>query len=416
MLDASHLDWSTPAILGEPDKLARLRVLGVIVGQTGASWLDLWSWVHSTGSQVDVATAIKSAARGRHDEDGWNAVAPALRDQVRVPQRDALIAANLAADATLASVDELSEHLLIDVATSPCMKTSRIKQAITSVQLFIHRTFLRLEAEDVQLDEHAGDLWVWMKNYRVWEANRKVFLYPENWIAPGLRGDKTPQFEAFESALLQDRLDDRQVERALSGYLEALDEVSNLEIVSVWSEGAPAKDVWVLGRSQAAPHKYYLRQRGDWNRWRPWEEVPVEIEGDNVVLLRNNSRLFLFWVMFHDASSSPNQEGSEFDAKQLSIAWSERTHEGWTRIKVSERTRPQSQVGMYPNRFRLHFWDRDDRIHMTVFRMAGNKYGKAGEVYPAASFTYDAVAQSVSCWTGTTSRLAATPISRRTAT
>ena len=23
-----------------------------------------------------------------------------------------------------------------------------------------------------------------MKAYRVWEANRKIFLYPENWLAP----------------------------------------------------------------------------------------------------------------------------------------------------------------------------------------------------------------------------------------
>jgi hypothetical protein len=26
--------------------------------------------------------------------------------------------------------------------------------------------------------------WIWRKNYRVWDANRKIFLYPENWIEP----------------------------------------------------------------------------------------------------------------------------------------------------------------------------------------------------------------------------------------
>ena len=29
--------------------------------------------------------------------------------------------------------------------------------------------------------------WKWTKNYRVWDANRKIFLYPENWIEPELR-------------------------------------------------------------------------------------------------------------------------------------------------------------------------------------------------------------------------------------
>jgi hypothetical protein len=29
--------------------------------------------------------------------------------------------------------------------------------------------------------------WVWMTKYRVWEANRKEFLYPENWMEPEIR-------------------------------------------------------------------------------------------------------------------------------------------------------------------------------------------------------------------------------------
>ena len=29
--------------------------------------------------------------------------------------------------------------------------------------------------------------WQWRKNYRVWDANRRIFLYPENWIEPELR-------------------------------------------------------------------------------------------------------------------------------------------------------------------------------------------------------------------------------------
>ena len=29
--------------------------------------------------------------------------------------------------------------------------------------------------------------WEWSKRYRMWQANRKVFLYPENWIEPELR-------------------------------------------------------------------------------------------------------------------------------------------------------------------------------------------------------------------------------------
>jgi len=40
-------------------------------------------------------------------------------------------------------------------------------------------------------DREGWQSWEWMKNYRVWEANSKVFLYPANWIEPELRDDKS---------------------------------------------------------------------------------------------------------------------------------------------------------------------------------------------------------------------------------
>src|SRR5262245_18644975 len=42
--------------------------------------------------------------------------------------------------------------------------------------------------------------WEWRKNYRVWEANRKVFLYPENWIEPDLRPPQRAMGELLEVA------------------------------------------------------------------------------------------------------------------------------------------------------------------------------------------------------------------------
>jgi len=39
-----------------------------------------------------------------------------------------------------------------------------------------------LEARDGE-EVHGGD-WTALKSYRVWEANRKIFVYPENWLQP----------------------------------------------------------------------------------------------------------------------------------------------------------------------------------------------------------------------------------------
>ena len=71
---------------------------------------------------------------------------------------------------------------------------ARAQQFVQSVQLGLEAA-VTLSAEDLRP-------WRWMKNYRLWEANRKVFLWPENWIEPELRDDKTPFFRDLENQLL----------------------------------------------------------------------------------------------------------------------------------------------------------------------------------------------------------------------
>ena len=71
--------------------------------------------------------------------------------------------------------------------------------------------------------------WEWMKRYRVWEANRKVFLYPENWLEPELRDNKSPFFKEVESELLQGDITDDAASVALLNYLSKLQEVAKLE-------------------------------------------------------------------------------------------------------------------------------------------------------------------------------------------
>jgi hypothetical protein len=43
--------------------------------------------------------------------------------------------------------------------------------------------------------------WDWRKNYRVWDASRRIFLYPENWVEPELRLPATFRVSLIELAL-----------------------------------------------------------------------------------------------------------------------------------------------------------------------------------------------------------------------
>ena len=106
------------------------------------------------------------------------------------------------------------------------MKTSRIKQAISSVQLFVQRCLMNLEG-DVEISESAGKEWGVDEELPRVGANRKIFLYPENWIESELRDDKSEFFVELQNELLQNEVTEANVENALVNYLQKLDEVGN---------------------------------------------------------------------------------------------------------------------------------------------------------------------------------------------
>ena len=234
--------------------------------------------------------------------------------------------------------NDLYSHFLVDVEMDSCMLTSRLVLATNSVQLFVQRCLLNLEPE-VELSPEDAKEWEWMKNYRVWEANRKIFLYPENWIEPELRDDKTPFFRNLESGLLQDVVNDSTAEREYLKYLRDLDRVAQLDISGLYREWESSRDILhVFGRTRATPHVHYYRRWVDQQYWSPWERVEVDIEGDHVIPVVWNRRLYLFWPMFLE---KPVQEISQ-EARlpdryyEVRLAWSEQRDGKWSARTISE--------------------------------------------------------------------------------
>lgn len=235
--------------------------------------------------------------------------------------------------------NELYAHFLIDVEMDPCMLTSRIVLANSSVQLFVQRCLLNLELE-VELSPEDSKEWEWMKNYRVWEANRKVSLYPENWILPELRDDKTPFFNEIEGGLLQDEINDSTVEREYLKYLNELNQIAQLEISGLYRQWEVDRDIMhIFGRTRNTPHIYYYRKWDDHRYWTPWERVDVDIEGDHLLPVVWNRRLYLFWPMFLEkAIEKVVEEGEQekpFRYYEIRIAWSEYQEGKWSKKNIS---------------------------------------------------------------------------------
>ena len=142
------------------------------------------------------------------------------------------------------------------------MLTSRILLALSAVQLFIERVIRNLEPLVAAADIDASQ-WEWMKRYRVWQANREVFLWPENWLYPELRDDQSPFFQQMMSSLLQGDITDDAAASAYLSYLTSLEEVAKLEPCGLYYQPGTAdtdETSYVVARTAGAHRKYYFRE------------------------------------------------------------------------------------------------------------------------------------------------------------
>ena len=259
------------------------------------------------------AKTLKALLRSKFGGDTWLTLSTEIQDALRERKRDALAAYLLTqpmpADAPSGkweNTNDLYAYYLLDVEMGACQVTSRLVQASGSVQLFVQRCFMGLERDvKVQADGTNGDSawrwWKWMRKYRVWEANRKVFLWPENWIEPELKKDRSPFFKDLENELQQNEVNQYTVETAFENYLEKLDGVAQLEIAGFYQEDDGDNTViHTFGRTSGTePHVYYYR-RYDYRQWTPWEKVDLDIQGDYLVPAVVNKRLYLFWPVFSE--------------------------------------------------------------------------------------------------------------------
>ncbi|HSD88397.1 MAG TPA: neuraminidase-like domain-containing protein, partial [Kofleriaceae bacterium] len=240
-------------------------------------------------------------------------------EPIREAKRDALASYLLhsLSPASFTSIDKLYEYFLIDVSSGGCSTTSRLVAATTSAQLYVHRVLMNLEQDGrpttdpdhvaLRMPVDAAAEWEWRKNYRVWQANRSVFLWPENYLEPDLRDDKTPLFLDLEQELLQTEISDQNVLDAYTKYLAGLEEVGSLALAGAYHQvGATSDVLHLFGVSAGDPATYYYRtcenlrrSRRDPNAaavWSAWQKLTVQITGRKVSPIVHRGRLHVFWI------------------------------------------------------------------------------------------------------------------------
>jgi len=233
------------------------------------------------------------------------------------------------------SLQDLYEYLLVDVKMAGNVQISRIEQALDGLQLYVNRCINGLETNATSYIPKAW--WAWMGSYREWQANREVYLYPENYADPGLRKAQTPLFRSFVNALNQGQLTEANIEKALGQYLEGMAVVANLVIVDSYARkitGADEKtgtELFVLGRGHQDPPTYYLRRgfltSGAPAAWTPWEQLDFSIGADTATLVYAFNRIYIFWVQQTSKSINDTTAGT-LNVIEASIQYTFRKMDG----------------------------------------------------------------------------------------
>jgi hypothetical protein len=335
------LDSMTPSVFEVCDPwhwwraralLAELKPLGLDV----PNWLLLCLPIVDA-AMVDVARATAKGFRP--------ARATATADRLKAAWRDALLAK--ATQITGKSREALYAHQLIDLEMAPCMVTTRLLQAVASVQQFVHRIFFGLEPGigarvGTDLSEVRGQ-WAWMSQYRVWEANRKVFLFPENWLLPELRDDKSECFRSLEAALSGPDLTHAEAERAYGRFIDDVAQAGRIVVLGMCEDVPKAsttltrdtpRDLYLVGRTPHQPYRYFWRVARDFGRptteWSPWQLIDLDVQGDHLVPFVLNGDLHIAWPNFEaDARSDTTAP------MRLKMAWSRLVGRRWQGVEVT---------------------------------------------------------------------------------
>ncbi|MCP4151978.1 MAG: hypothetical protein GY757_29825, partial [bacterium] len=295
-------------------------------GDTPESNEEPYKWKHTKM----LAEAAKTQVLSRSDTGKWPEKEKEVEGALQEKLRDSMCA-TLMLQHDLKNKRQISEYLLIDVEMSSIADISPIKEAMLAVQTYLNRCRMGLEKDvTVNIPEVW---WEWLMAYRVWEANRKVFLYPENYIEPSLRTDKTPFFEELEGELMQQNITREAAETVYHSYFEKFSEISNLKHMccyqcDITEPGAvdPVDTLFVFGRSKATPWSWHFQACKNPNHhkpgWQPWRKIDAAINADCITPVYCFDKLIVFWVEHLELEKGKDDEGEAIIEHQFTVNFS----------------------------------------------------------------------------------------------
>ncbi|MDE9540959.1 neuraminidase-like domain-containing protein, partial [Xenorhabdus bovienii] len=260
-----------------------------------------------TYAQWETASAALTAGLNSQQADSLNT----FLNEVRSAALSTYYISQVAS-AAIQSRDDLYQYLLLDNQVSAAIKTTRVAEAIASIQLYVNRAL-----EGIEENADAGAItrqffidWdQYNKRYSTWAGVSQLVYYPENYIDPTMRIGQTKMMDTLLQQISQSQLNSDIVEDAFMSYLTAFEQVANLTVISAYHDNINNDQglTYFIGRSETEAGEYYWRSvdhskfsNGKFaaNAWSEWSKIdcPINPYQNTIRPVIYKSCLYLIWL------------------------------------------------------------------------------------------------------------------------
>lgn len=190
---------------------------------------------------------------------------------------------------TVKNAEWVHDKLLIDAQTNCCSSTTRIAQALETLQIFLfglRHGQLANDYPDLTLsDDYFDEHWKWLGSYSNWRSFVFTYLYPENLLDPVFRDHQTGKFREVTDAIVgNSRFNAAFADEAAKQYKAYFEDITHLSLEASVSanvvENAGGKyRTYNIARSTKTGNVYWnsydlVSADGDVQNVSTWEPIP----------------------------------------------------------------------------------------------------------------------------------------------
>lgn len=273
---------------------------------------------------------------------------------------------------------EVYKYLLIDAEVSEEIKTTRIAEAIASIQLYVNNCLNNIEIfveDSVRTRQFFCNWEEYNRRYSTWAALSMLLYYPENYIDPVVRTGKTLMMDNLQQRISQEGIQREAIDDAFRTYLTEFEQVADLNVISAYHNTLDIKTgkTYFIGHSGGKDLNYYLRNVNNnglviadkkitmpSSTWTDWKKIDCGINPYNNILrpILFNNRVYIVWLEYSELITDDKKNVKVelcFSNLRYDNTWSETKI-----IDLSGKIKDLEDVGIKGNKEMFNYYCSED--------------------------------------------------------